>query len=1038
MPWNNLQEVPDSIRTHRKIALTLAQANRWAEIRDAIVREKRKVESPEAVAWSVWNREHKIKDNAWVKVKSVDEKYIHNFVGNTSLIEQGRHPYWEYAFSVVDFEDMRTTIHLGHDHGIDVDENGDGETTKDSGHKHKIVKWIIEEIENHTHRIPRNMRDIEIKRPEDRIPKQPIPGHKEYEEFAVWPTARVNTFPDSSFFWVETGGKKDETNRTVPRSLRHLPYKDENGRIDLPHVRNALARLNQVKGLPSSVRDRIRAKAQRILAEAKKEYDEYAVAKPFGHPAGQMLQAKRIISLIPKHSKFVEPFAGSATIFFSKNPTNGPEILNDLNPEYVRALKTLKTLTDAEIQSITKKNWTGSAKFHKAIVGTRQPSSKVEWLHWFLYKTVFSFGSLGKSFDSSDEGRISTLGQAKRYESIRDRMKNAEVTREDFRDSITKHDAPDTFFYIDPPYYSSSDKRAKSFKIGQVDLDEFVDILKSIKGKFITSIGNESEWIKKLKSAGFHVQKITSPRSIPALSKGDKTPTADWPLVSNFPMVSVGVYSVDEFEIVDYDNNIYTPDTLINEINKSFTFPAVIHEVPDGLRCIIRKRGKDVTVHSLVNDNEIDCTVKFPVLRKELSGLKTNFTLDSFISGWAQGYRKGKFYGEESVLGYFKKKIKSNDSGLYATVFDMRWMDGQCLKDKPLSERLQSLEYIVGMTEHMKLIEVTEANNEMELMECVEFHARLSGSLGSHIRSSLGDHHHNGIIFRLHEVWSTKFINDLPDSAFAFIESDGKKDEQGKTVPRSLRHLPYKNDKGGIDLPHLRNAIARVSHVKLKDGNPIPREKRDSIVARLRSILEKTNESGHVMGSAKGSEKEESDHSDFIDVYFTMDEVKRYDDNPYSVEISGVFFHRGEHKEMNYDDKNLMKMKLTPRPGESLVYFNFYHDKTEYLKAGILTDLFWDAEVVWIDPINHEKGKGAVMYKAVITHPVAVNEILNENINNISAELFREIEHRSDGKNWAYDIDAVGGALTTSPQLPAADINERCYTDPKTKKRVCK
>src|SRR5690606_20170174 len=58
--------------------------------------------------------------------------------------------------------------------------------------------------------------------------------------------------------------------------------------------------------------------------------------------------------------------------------------------------------------------------------------------------------------------------------------------------------------------------------------------------------------------------------------------------------------------------------------------------------------------------------------------------------------------------------------------------------------------------------------------------------------------------------WTRAFINDLPDSAFLFIEDGGQKDENGKTVPRSLRHFPVRNESGELDLPHLRNAIARI------------------------------------------------------------------------------------------------------------------------------------------------------------------------------------------------------------------------------------
>jgi len=50
---------------------------------------------------------------------------------------------------------------------------------------------------------------------------------------------------------------------------------------------------------------------------------------------------------------------------------------------------------------------------------------------------------------------------------------------------------------------------------------------------------------------------------------------------------------------------------------------------------------------------------------------------------------------------------------------------------------------------------------------------------------------------------TTQSINDLPDSAFAYIEPGGSKDSAGRTVPRSLRHFPLS------DADHVRNALSR-------------------------------------------------------------------------------------------------------------------------------------------------------------------------------------------------------------------------------------
>lgn len=63
--------------------------------------------------------------------------------------------------------------------------------------------------------------------------------------------------------------------------------------------------------------------------------------------------------------------------------------------------------------------------------------------------------------------------------------------------------------------------------------------------------------------------------------------------------------------------------------------------------------------------------------------------------------------------------------------------------------------------------------------------------------------------------WTRAYMNDLSDSAFAYIEPGGKKDKEGKTVPRSLRHLPYKNKEGQVDIAHLQNALARLPQTNI-------------------------------------------------------------------------------------------------------------------------------------------------------------------------------------------------------------------------------
>jgi len=74
-------------------------------------------------------------------------------------------------------------------------------------------------------------------------------------------TQSINDLPDSDFAYIEPGGSKDSTGRTVPRELRHFPVHDA------AHVRDALGRAPQSpfggKAMP-----KIRAAAKKFGIDA--------------------------------------------------------------------------------------------------------------------------------------------------------------------------------------------------------------------------------------------------------------------------------------------------------------------------------------------------------------------------------------------------------------------------------------------------------------------------------------------------------------------------------------------------------------------------------------------------------------------------------------------------------------------------------------------------------------------------------------------------------------------------------------------------
>lgn len=85
---------------------------------------------------------------------------------------------------------------------------------------------------------------------------------------------------------------------------------------------------------------------------------------------------------------------------------------------------------------------------------------------------------------------------------------------------------------------------------------------------------------------------------------------------------------------------------------------------------------------------------------------------------------------------------------------------------------------------------------------------------------------------------TTQDINDLPDSDFAFIESGGSKDSSGKTVPRSLRHLPLH------DAAHISDALSRLPQSDLS-----PEQKAQA----MKKIRARAQKAGVEVGDDSGS-----------------------------------------------------------------------------------------------------------------------------------------------------------------------------------------
>ena len=77
------------------------------------------------------------------------------------------------------------------------------------------------------------------------------------------------------------------------------------------------------------------------------------VRSPLSYIGGKNRLAKRIIEIFPKHTTYVEAFAGGAQVLFHKEPS-AVEVLNDLDGEIVNFFRVCQLHHEELIRPVKK------------------------------------------------------------------------------------------------------------------------------------------------------------------------------------------------------------------------------------------------------------------------------------------------------------------------------------------------------------------------------------------------------------------------------------------------------------------------------------------------------------------------------------------------------------------------------------------------------------------------------------------------------------------------------------------------------------
>lgn len=180
---------------------------------------------------------------------------------------------------------------------------------------------------------------------------------------------------------------------------------------------------------------------------------------PFKWVGGKSRLRKQIISLLPKHTCYVEPFSGAAWVLFGKPPSD-VEVLNDIDQEMITFFRVVKEKPE-ELMASFEWELVSRAEFQRLASLHPDELTDVQRAHRFYYLIMAGWGGELKypRFQTSISdgghgnrliGALETLKE--RLRPVHDRLKTVIIENLPWQKCIDRYDRPATVMYIDPPY----------------------------------------------------------------------------------------------------------------------------------------------------------------------------------------------------------------------------------------------------------------------------------------------------------------------------------------------------------------------------------------------------------------------------------------------------------------------------------------------------------------------------------------------------------------------------------------------------------
>lgn len=227
---------------------------------------------------------------------------------------------------------------------------------------------------------------------------------------------------------------------------------------------------------------------------------------------GKSVLSKQIVPMIPDHTTYCEVFAGAAWMFFKKEPSK-VEIINDINSDLINLYRIVKNHLE-EFAKWFRWMLIGREEYQRLKDENPETLTDIQRAARFYYLLRCGYGGkLQFNYVTSTSRRapINLMRLEEELSAAHLRLNRVYIESLPYGNCIERFDRPETFFYIDPPYWNYENDYGKDI-FSKADFTRLRDILRKVTGKFIMSINDIPE-IRAMYKA-FNIQEVQTRYSV--------------------------------------------------------------------------------------------------------------------------------------------------------------------------------------------------------------------------------------------------------------------------------------------------------------------------------------------------------------------------------------------------------------------------------------------------------------------------------------------------------------------------------------------